>query len=168
MITGSIPPDRQISPLPKRLWDRRVRIAILLFCVVLFGERTRAAVIHNFSLSYLGLPIFLVLFVGLSAWSFVTRAFVIPCRTIVWYRYDRPTFEYRRFGDDATHTFRTLDVLRIDARSDIHNQKGIAGYTIRLVSGARLVLDCQAIENGHDVAEQLAADIAHSPRWMFS
>lgn len=166
MITGSVDLDRYPRTLAHRVWAARSSVALLLYFTAGLGCGVWAAVTHRFSVPYLGFPTFMLILVALRTWSLVMGVIVIPRRTIVWFRYDRKTFEYRRLGDEAVRSFRPLDVLRIDARPS--TERGIVGYDIRLAGGVRLVIDCRSIDNGHEVADQLAADIAHSPRWMFS
>jgi hypothetical protein len=148
------------------LRNHGLSVAVLLGGMVSCGWGMAIAVTKGPALPNLALPTLGLLIAALTIWRLVLALVVIPRQTIVWFQYDARTLEYRRSGDADTHRFRTLDVLRIESTTD--SRKEIVRYHIRLVGGTTVVIERNALENGDALAEQLAADITNSPRWMFS
>lgn len=166
MISGAALSDRKLPALSRRLRNHGLSVALLLGGILACGWGIAVVVADGLSLSRLALPTLGIVIAALAAWRLVLTLVVIPRQTIVWFQYDERTLEYRRFGDTTTHRFRTLDVLRIESTTD--NRKEIVRYHIRLVGGTTVVIERNALENADALAERLAADITHSPRWMFS
>jgi hypothetical protein len=148
------------------LWANRFSVALLLLSGIMLAWGIAAAISNGPELQFLMFPLLCATLLGFAAWRLAAAIVVVPRQTIVWFRYDRPTFEYRRPGDTDIRSCRTLDVLRVDATTDRRGE--IVRYCVRLVDGTRLVIERKSLDNGDSLAERLAADIAHSPRWMFS
>ncbi|MFN0053435.1 MAG: hypothetical protein ACKV0T_14725 [Planctomycetales bacterium] len=95
----------------------------------------------------------------------VQQKWAIPRRALVWYRFDGKTLEYQRRCDPAPQTCDRLARLGVRART---NRRGeIVRYVVALSNQSWFVIDPTCLDQGHNLADQLAAATAVSPRWMF-
>ncbi len=166
VICGETKPEELLCARRHRLSAFAVASAILLCGAVLVVVGVMAAIENQWSLQTLAVPSLGALLVVVAAWRLVLSVVVIPRRTVVWFRYDRRTLTYRRSRDAEPRDCRPLDILCIESQTDRAGE--VIHYGIVLVDGTRLIINRKALDNGDALAEQLAADIAHSPRWMFS